>query len=138
METTKKDLEYYRKNAEEDYTTTPISVLRYITEMEQALRIHDVVERSEQLKALLENRNWKHYNNFSAPTQSLLQKWLREKHNLHTEVYYVKLPFQNPKYRVCVVMEGGGISDGYELEEEFKTYEEALEQAITQTLNLIP
>lgn len=49
METTKKDLEYYRKNAEEDYLTTPISVLRYITEMEQALRIRDVVGRSEQL-----------------------------------------------------------------------------------------
>lgn len=42
MEITKKDLEYYRKNAEEDFLTTPISVLRYITEMEQALLIHDV------------------------------------------------------------------------------------------------
>lgn len=49
METTKKDLEYCRKNAEEDYRQVPISVLRYITEMEQALRIHDAVERSEQL-----------------------------------------------------------------------------------------
>lgn len=38
MEATKKDLEYYRKNAEEDYLTTPISVLRYISEMEAALR----------------------------------------------------------------------------------------------------
>ena len=38
MEETKKDLEYYRKNAEEDYLTTPISVLRYISEMEVALR----------------------------------------------------------------------------------------------------
>ena len=54
METTKKDLEYYRKNAEEDYLTTPISVLRYITEIEQALRIHDVVGRSEQLLAYME------------------------------------------------------------------------------------
>ena len=26
----KKDLKYYRENAEEDYLTTPISVLRYI------------------------------------------------------------------------------------------------------------
>jgi len=51
METTKKDLEYYRKNAEEDYLTTPISVLRYITEMEQALRIHDVSNRRELLCA---------------------------------------------------------------------------------------
>lgn len=30
----KKDLEYYRQNAEEDYLTTPISVLRYIGEAE--------------------------------------------------------------------------------------------------------
>lgn len=29
-----KDLEYYRLNAEENYITTPISVLRYITELE--------------------------------------------------------------------------------------------------------
>lgn len=47
---TEKDLEYYRKNAEEDYLTTPISVLRYIGEMEKALRKHDVVKQSEQLK----------------------------------------------------------------------------------------
>lgn len=49
METTKKDLEYYRKNAEEDYLTTPISVLRYISEMELAFRQPLVVGRSEQL-----------------------------------------------------------------------------------------
>lgn len=30
-----KDLEYYRKNAEEDYNTTPISVLRYISMKEE-------------------------------------------------------------------------------------------------------
>ncbi len=29
-----KDLEYYRNNAEENYLTTPISVLRYIDELE--------------------------------------------------------------------------------------------------------
>lgn len=47
---TEKDLEYYRKNAEEDYLTTPISVLRYISELEIALRKHDTVGRSEQVK----------------------------------------------------------------------------------------
>lgn len=31
-----KGLEYYRNNAEEDYKTTPISVLRYISELEKA------------------------------------------------------------------------------------------------------
>ena len=31
----KKDLKYYRENAEEDYLTTPISVLRYIGMVEK-------------------------------------------------------------------------------------------------------
>ena len=30
-----KDLKYYKDNATEDYITTPISVLRYITELEK-------------------------------------------------------------------------------------------------------
>ena len=30
-----KTVEYYKDNAEEDYLQTPISVLRYITELEQ-------------------------------------------------------------------------------------------------------
>lgn len=32
----KKDLKYYRENAEEDYLTTPISVLRYIGEVQRS------------------------------------------------------------------------------------------------------
>lgn len=39
----KKDLKYYRENAEEDYLTTPISVLRYIGEVERRKRLLDVV-----------------------------------------------------------------------------------------------
>ena len=30
-------IDYWRRNAEEDYITTPISVLRYITELEKIL-----------------------------------------------------------------------------------------------------
>ena len=30
-----KDLNYYKNNCEENYITTPISVLRYITELEK-------------------------------------------------------------------------------------------------------
>ena len=33
-----KDLEYYKKNAEENYITTPISVLRYISELEEVVK----------------------------------------------------------------------------------------------------
>jgi|1_EtaG_2_1085319.scaffolds.fasta_scaffold06459_7 hypothetical protein len=36
MEKEKKDLEYWKNNAEEGYITTPISVLRYISELEKA------------------------------------------------------------------------------------------------------
>jgi hypothetical protein len=32
-----KDLAYYKSNAEEDYLHTPISVLRYITELEERM-----------------------------------------------------------------------------------------------------
>ena len=32
-----KDLNYFKQNAQEDYIKTPISVLRYITELEQKL-----------------------------------------------------------------------------------------------------
>lgn len=31
-----KNLDYYKNNAEPDYMTTPVSVLRYITELEEA------------------------------------------------------------------------------------------------------
>ena len=34
-----KDLNHYKNNCEEDYINTPISVLRYITELEQALQL---------------------------------------------------------------------------------------------------
>jgi hypothetical protein len=33
-----KNLEYWKKNAEEDYITTPISVLKYITELETKIK----------------------------------------------------------------------------------------------------
>ena len=36
-----KDLNYYKNDCEEDYITTPISVLRYITELEQALQLNE-------------------------------------------------------------------------------------------------
>jgi len=35
---TEKDLNYYKANAEEDYKQVPISVLRYISELETAVK----------------------------------------------------------------------------------------------------
>jgi len=44
-----KDLKYWRQNAEEDYLTTPISVLRYISELEKGYT-------EEKVKELLETQ----------------------------------------------------------------------------------
>lgn len=38
-ETQVKDLAYWKSNAEEDYMKVPISVLRYISELEQEVEI---------------------------------------------------------------------------------------------------
>jgi hypothetical protein len=50
-------VEYWKQNAEENYLTTPISVLKYITVLEEQaeqLRKHAVVGRSEQLPTDIE------------------------------------------------------------------------------------
>ena len=44
MNEEEKDLEYWKKNAEEDYMRVPISVLRYITELEKAVGIESKIE----------------------------------------------------------------------------------------------
>jgi len=61
MEKTKtKDLNYYKNNCEEDYIKTPISVLRYISELEAAINYtHSCKSDSEQLFDFLE---W--FNNY--------------------------------------------------------------------------
>lgn len=41
-----KDLNYWKKNAEEDYLKVPISVLRYITELEKAVLPQENVIKS--------------------------------------------------------------------------------------------
>lgn len=76
---------------------------------------------------------------FAASTQSLLQKWLREKHNLH--IYISTTPrfdtMQGNKYKaqIATPFEPFKWNTGkYYLAD---TYEEVLEQALQQALNLI-
>ena len=74
------------------------------------------------------------YNGISAPTQALLQKWIREIHGLHINIDlgigwgyqlihagWTKKPF----------------SEKFVDEKNFNTYEEALEEALYQALLLI-
>ena len=49
-----KDLAYYRANAEEDYVKVPISVLRYISELENA--VERMYSEEEVLEILLNLR----------------------------------------------------------------------------------
>tara|TARA_R110000868_G_scaffold174697_2_gene411544 strand:+ start:1641 stop:1847 length:207 start_codon:yes stop_codon:yes gene_type:complete len=53
-----KDLAYWRTNAEENYMTTPISVLKYITELENHI---------ETIKAQLPSND------------EMVAKWMRDK-----------------------------------------------------------
>ena len=78
-----------------------------------------------------------------APTQGLLQKWLREIHNIEISVRAIK--WENTELKTGLVL------DSYEYEmyplnkpyyiyhkvSGFKTYEQALEQAILESLKLI-
>jgi hypothetical protein len=53
-----KDLEYWRVNAEEDYITTPISVLRYIGELEKGYSEEEVIKILYQFHYDLVNSNF--------------------------------------------------------------------------------
>lgn len=93
--------------------------------------------------------------NFSAPTQSLLQKWLREVHNIHIGV---NVRFHEVKTKGIVMyayelstsdnLYDGigdnlnkwmqGLGDEYDpLFHVYKTYEEALEAGLQEALKLI-
>lgn len=80
-------------------------------------------------------RNWndsKFTNICSAPTQSLLQRWLREIHNIIVSVdiqddrtYFISLTAISPN------------STGDNIWGNYKTYEEALENGLKEALELI-
>ena len=65
----------------------------------------------------------------SAPTQSLLQKWLREKHNIHL-IAYKNINIDG--YDWCYIT-----TDGITNINSYKTYEEALEAGLQEALKLI-
>lgn len=70
------------------------------------------------------------------PSQSLLQKWLREVHNIHVNCY----PWYSPQikdiaYSYTIGKKGEGTLINND--EEFKTYEQALEKGLEEGLKLI-
>jgi len=71
---------------------------------------------------------------YYAPTQSLLQKWLREKYNM--QVFCYSHTLKNGKYGDYVIS-FNGIYLNDARDEEFQTYEEALEVGLQYALNRI-
>jgi len=69
------------------------------------------------------------------PTQSLLQKWLREKHNIHIDISISSAtPYKIFYYRILHIGEYFTLSHN---EPEFNKYEEALEKGLYEALELI-
>ena len=62
------------------------------------------------------------------PTQSLLQKWLRDEHDIIVEVHSQYMPNSTYKY---------GVKVKHEFYDSFDTYEEALEMGLKEGLKLI-
>jgi len=93
--------------------------------------------------------NWNDYKSYSAPTQSLLQKWLRE----HVEIeIYVRPSFKTlDKYIVCymkwrddrkfrqqyfiIPLNDNSVPEG--THQDFNSYEDALEAGLYEALKLI-
>ena len=77
-------------------------------------------------------------NVYSASTQSILQKWLREKHNI---MVTVSIPYEEFGFYAAEIW-GENREDGIKILEidgmsVFKTYEEALEEGLQEALKLI-
>ena len=98
------------------------------------------VEFRVNLTDLLDNYNEGYRENYSASTQSLLQKWLRETHQLHLEIQvqdYVETPkfywnifgaYKNNKMIICIANSP---------REDYVSYEEALEAGLQKALSCI-
>ncbi len=79
--------------------------------------------------------NWNLYEEgYSVPTQSSLQKWLREVHKLSVEVFSDETHWE-------VIVEKlpsySAYDSEYSSDDKFNTYEEALEEGLKQALKLI-
>jgi len=74
-------------------------------------------------------------DNISAPTQSLLQKWLREEHSLHMEIFLSdNSPYTGYYYRVMTIGQYFTTSHDGILSDKF---EYALEKGLQEALKLI-
>lgn len=80
------------------------------------------------------SEKWSTQNLYSCPSQSLLQRWLREKHELFVFVNYRSFGIEECNgwyYHI-------GKSPDHYSPDQFKTYEEAMEAGLRHALTQMP
>ena len=88
-------------------------------------------------KGIVHNYHWFNseelVNYIDAPTQSLLQKWLRDIHNIHIEIFLsIEKPYNVYYFRFMEV--GKYFTLSYDNIPDNTKYEEVLELALIETL----
>ena len=78
------------------------------------------------------NQQW-----YSIPAQSLLQKWLREKHDIHFEIKPIFEVNEIRPYHISISKNLSGKNFNYKIIGTRETYEEALEIGLQEALKLI-
>ena len=87
------------------------------------------------LRKYLRNEDTSDVESVSAPTQSLLAKWLREKHNIYVTSQIGNLDFINTyHYEIRYIDKNKFMC---KVNGNFKTYEEAYEIGLQEALKLI-
>lgn len=75
---------------------------------------------------------------YYAPTQSLLQKWLREKHNMLVIAKHYKDNWYEYVIQNCIITDDGRVwGKDIESDKNETTYEQALEEGLCEALKLI-
>lgn len=71
-----------------------------------------------------------------APTQSLLQRWLREEHGIHISIRRAYF-WDEEEYNDFIYLSGKDEHEDITLGNEWETYEDALENGLKEALKLI-
>ena len=87
------------------------------------------------LRKYLKNEDTSDVESVSAPTQSLLAKWLRERYNIHVTSQIGNLDFINTYHYDIRYIDKNKFK--CKVKGNFKTYEEALEAGLQEALKLI-
>lgn len=71
------------------------------------------------------------------PTQSLAQRWLREKFNIHIKLHSSNTNRFSYEIYEMIPPKGGTVDANINSKKDYKTYEEALEAGLQKSLKLI-